>query len=42
MKALTIKLFTALLLAASLAGCAGMGAQDSAQMWMEQQPVFAD
>ena len=42
MKAITSKLIAALLLAASLAGCAGMGAQESAQQWMEHQPTFDD
>lgn len=37
MRSVASKLVAALLLAASLAGCAGIGAQESAIHWMETQ-----
>ena len=42
MKSLTSKFVAALLLAASLAGCAGMGDQESAESWMGRQSPTVD
>jgi len=39
MNSFTSKLIAALLLAASLAGCAGIGPQESATEWMQHQPT---
>ncbi|HTD91317.1 MAG TPA: hypothetical protein VK663_11685 [Burkholderiales bacterium] len=42
MQSLTSKLLVALLLAASLAGCASIGPQESAMDWMQHQPMLID
>ena len=42
MKSFTSKLVAALLLAATLAGCAGISPQESAMNWMDHQPLSLD
>ena len=42
MKSLISKIVAALLFAASLAGCANMGPQESASDWMANQPTQTD
>ena len=42
MKSVISKLIAALLFAASLAGCAGIGPQESADQWMAHQPAALD